>query len=38
VHVLVKNITVSLSFILIKNKKIEYYIKIKTYKHIVLRF
>jgi len=29
---------VSLSFILVRNKKIEHYIKIKTHKLIVLRF
>jgi len=35
---MVWNLNVSLSFTLIKNEKEEYYIRLKTYKSIVLRF
>jgi len=34
---MVKNLNMSLSFILAKNEKVEYYIRIKTHKLIVLR-
>jgi len=34
----VKNLSVSLSFTLARNKKVEHYIKIKIHKFIVLRF
>jgi len=35
---IVRNSSVSLSFILARNEKVEHYIRIKTHKLIVLRF
>jgi len=34
----VRNINMSLSFTLVRNEKVEYYIKIKVYKFIILKF
>jgi len=34
----VRNLSVNLSLIFVRNEKIEYYIRIKTYKPIALRF
>jgi len=34
----VRDLSVSLNFILARNKKVERYIRIKTYKPIILRF
>jgi len=36
--VFVRNLSVSLSFTLNRNEKVEHYIRIKTHKFIVLRF
>jgi len=36
--IFVRNPSMSLSLTLIRNEKVEHYIKIKTHKHIALRF
>jgi len=34
----VRNLSVSLSFILARNKRVQHYIRIKTHKSVILRF